>query len=165
MIRQYHWSSKSTCCSIVSWSKKPLVEAIGHDLVEHNLSINWSCSALISRVTIAPSDSNSAWMSSAPGNFLCWRPLKFSVVTSRLLILFTFTYFSLSSLFDMFLFFYPSDLSSLCTSELFSCYIVVPGAGMKSVNTGVVIGNKLDNQIFELSQLAPWEIGTRQLCL
>lgn len=31
------------------------------------------------------------------------------------------------------------------------------GAGIKSVDIGVVIDKKLDNQIFELSQLAPWK--------
>ena len=32
------------------------------------------------------------------------------------------------------------------------------GAAIKSVNTGIVIGDKLDNQIFGLSQLEPWKI-------
>ena len=37
------------------------------------------------------------------------------------------------------------------------------GAAIKSVITGVVIGDKLDNQIFGLSQLAPWKIKIHQL--
>lgn len=164
MVRQHHWSSKSMCCSIVSWSNKPLVEAIGHDLVKHNLSINWSCSALISRVSIVPSDSNPVWLSSASGYCLCWHFLRFNVVTS---------WFGFCSLW----FTCPQAPYSTCSFSstlwnlrcahlgLFTCYIVVLGAGTKSVNTGVVIGNELDSQIFELSQLALWKIGTRQLCL
>jgi len=34
------------------------------------------------------------------------------------------------------------------------CSTRVRGAGIKSVNTGIMIGNGLNNQIFELSQLA-----------
>ena len=37
------------------------------------------------------------------------------------------------------------------------------GAAIKSVNTWVVIGDKLDNQIFGLSQLEPWKIKIHQL--
>ena len=39
----------------------------------------------------------------------------------------------------------------------------VLGAGVKSVNTGVVIGNKLDNQIFEVSHSGAWKIKISQL--
>ena len=42
-----------------------------------------------------------------------------------------------------------------------STYIL--GAVIKSVNTGVVIGDKLDNQIFGLSQLESWKIKIHQL--
>ena len=44
-----------------------------------------------------------------------------------------------------------SSANSLCTSR-------VLGAGVNSVNTGAVIGNKLDNQIFEVSYSAAWKI-------
>lgn len=54
----------------------------------------------------------------------------------------------------MFLYLYLSDLLYVYLG-LFSYYIVVLRAGIKSVNTGVVTGNKLDNQIFELSKLTP----------
>ena len=37
------------------------------------------------------------------------------------------------------------------------------GAGIKFVSTGVVIGNKHDNQIFELSKLLLWKIKIHQL--
>ena len=39
----------------------------------------------------------------------------------------------------------------------FSLCLGVFGAAIKSVNTGAVIGDKLDNQIFGLSQLEPWK--------
>ena len=39
----------------------------------------------------------------------------------------------------------------------------VLGAAIKSVNTGVVIGDKLDNQTFKFSQLEPWKIKIHQL--
>ena len=42
-------------------------------------------------------------------------------------------------------------------------HLFILGAGVKSVNTGVVIGDKLDNQIFEGSHLAGWKIKIRQL--
>ena len=62
----------------------------------------------------------------------------------------------------MFLYLYLSDLLYVYLG-LFSYYIVVLRAGIKSVNTGVVTGNKLDNQIFELSKLTPQEIKNGQL--
>ena len=37
-------------------------------------------------------------------------------------------------------------------------YMRVTWIGIKSVKAGVVIGNKPNNQIFELSQLGPWRI-------
>ena len=60
----------------------------------------------------------------------------------------------------MFLSLYPSDLRCAHLG-LFSYYIIVLGAGINSVNTGVVIGNKIDNKIFELSTLAPWKVTNR----
>ena len=39
--------------------------------------------------------------------------------------------------------------TGLCSTE-------VLGAGVKSVNTRVVIGNKLNNKIFEVSHSAGW---------
>ena len=61
---------------------------------------------------------------------------------------------SLSSLFYVFLFLYPSEeifvLHILGSSA--AIIIVVLSVGIQLVSTGVV-GNELDRQIFELSQL------------
>lgn len=40
-----------------------------------------------------------------------------------------------------------------------SGHIYALGVGIKSVNTGVVIGCKLNNEKFKLNQLAPWRSG------
>jgi len=40
---------------------------------------------------------------------------------------------------------------------------LVFGAGIKPANAGIAIGDKLDNQIFELGQLAPWKVKIHQL--
>lgn len=159
MILQHELSSRPIrswgYSSIVSWSREPLVEGIGHDLVEHKVSIIWS----VLRLTIVPSDNCPAWLSSALE--YCWH-FKFNVVTTWLPIPLAFIYLSPCSLFEIPPSLSPSDLRYAHLGP-FSYYIIVLGIWTRSVNTGVVIGNKLDNQIIELSKLAPWKITNHQL--
>lgn len=127
------WSC-STSCLVGRWDHEgiPLSCRDQGSLFLRRLIMIWSCSALVSCLTISPSDTCPAWLSSALES--CWHS-KFNIVTSWLLTLFTFIYLSPSPLFDIFLFLYPSGLR-YAHLGLLSYYIAVLGPGIKSVNMG-----------------------------
>ena len=152
--------SGSTSCLVGRWDREgiPLLCCDQGSLWLRRLAMIGSCSALLSCLTIAPSDTCLAWLSSALE--YCWH-FRFNIVTSWLLILFAL-FTRLQAPYSTYSFSFTLRAFIMHISG-FSATIAVLGPGIKSVNTGVVIGNKLDKQIFELSKLAPWKITNYQL--
>ena len=119
-------------CLVGRWDHEgiPLLCRDPGSLWLRRLTMIWSCSALVSCLTISPSDTCPAWLSSALE--YCWN-FRFNIVTSWLLILLAFIYLSPSPIFNIFLLLYPSGLRYPHLG-LFSYYIAVLGPGIKSVN-------------------------------